>query len=352
MKKYFLIAASASSVVCVFGLSINLFFYIIYFSDANYGRNLSIAMAFFFIICELYLWAFSDKRNLVAVFLKYSLVAFSIFATMSSQFTSTSQKEQQNAEMVYEKTGAEDDVKYYREQIEKQDDIIDRYVTARAEGMLFTRTDEEFTEAKRLKYQYEAELKSAQSVNRQQVAEVFTTKTIYSWFATDLPEIFRNGLNENLVRVLFQLFSSLLLAMMSPVAISTIRSMNIPVKQENPVSDHPVKLEPEEKPVVKDIETKKPVIQKPVIKKKSIFDKLSEDEVSDILKMMFWPVVQRTGDPMKPEGMVSGFKKVRETQPHVKEYTLKECKMVYDEVIRRGLINRESNKVVMEELRG
>jgi len=332
------------STVCAFGLSLNWYYYTIYFNDANYGYKLSISMAVFFILSELSLWGFSGRKNGIAVFLKYSLVAFSIFATLSSQFTSTSQKEQQNAEMVYEKTGTEEDVKYYREQIAIQDKIIQQYVSARAENAYFTKTQDEFEEAKIKKDDYEKKLELAQAVNRQQVSEVFTTKTIYAWFSNDLPELFRNGFTENLVRVLFQFFSSLLLAMMSPVAISTIRGMNPPSAPEKPVSKPHA-------PPDKEIKTEPKKLERKPAKKKTAFEKLSDHEVSDILKMMFWPVVQRTGEPMEPEAMVSGFQKVRETQPHVKEYSLEECKAVYDEVVRRELMESESDKIVMEELR-
>jgi len=341
MKK--ILGSSPLVVLCLSAIIANGGYYQKSFTDSGYPLFYTWLLSAIFISMEAVLWYYPSKKWYLVI-LKFSLVIYSVLITLGAQYFSTSQLESSISEKVYDSIDVGGEIEYYREQIKIQDDRINQIYRQRENDFVFTKTEDSLKSAEEAKAKYEAKIDQLTSKKETAIEEIEKPLSVYSWYAYELPKIFKGELNDNFIRVMFQFFSSMLLALVAPITLTMLRGMNLPSAPEKPVSEAPTQPEKEIKPEPKKVE------RKPA-KKKTAYEKLSDHEVSDILKMMFWPVVQRTGEPMEPEAMVSGFHKVRETQPYVKEYSLEECKAVYDEVVRRELMDSESDKVVMKELR-
>lgn len=318
-------------IVAAGGIYINTKYYWYYFIDSSYPEGLSIIMAIFFILFESILWLYNTK-NLAA--LKISLVVFSVFVTFSSQFLSTSVQESETAHTVYQAVDTSGDIDRYQKEIENINAEIAKINKARTEDFMFTRTDSDLDYYRSEKSKYEALLSDAKAKNEISIQEVVEVKTIYKWFAEDLPNIFKNGLDETLIRVLFQLFSSVILALAGPVCLSQIRKYR--------------EFQPKQTKTRKRKSEPKKVTKQTVKQKKDPFGNLTTKGVENIIKML-------TSHPAYPETMYqpseahNGFKKVWSEQ-EAKIYTEEECRLVYNWIYDKGLMGKEV-EVIQEEAR-
>lgn len=316
LKHY--IPISLLSTVALYAFILNGNYYAQYFVDSGYPGFMPQKMAVFFIATELCLWAFASRKNAVSIALKYGLVLFSIFATLSSQYTSTSEKQDNNAELVYEKIDRSADIEMYREQIKIQDERINSIYRQREENLMFSRTESDLDKAEAEKAKYEKLLSEAQSVNAVEVSEIYESKTIYAWFADDLPRIFQEGWTAEFIRILFQLFSSIILAAVAPMCISMIRAMDI----KKPVSE-PINIIQDE------------IIEEPIIE-------LNKSDKRKIITMIFF-YHEKLGTLISPKDMIKHFEDLHSKDPAIKAYTLEECQAVWDELAQNKLLdtNRE-----------
>lgn len=224
-------------ILALLGMGINAQYFNLYFLDGGYPVALSAIMAVAFIGFESYLWFKSDRYR----WLKVSMVIFSILVTLSSQFSSTSAREVEAVITVNEAAGHADDVARYERELVEINEALSAINDARTEDFMFTRTDSDLEYYRSEKAKYEDLLTEARAANWEAVSESTDVRTIYEWFAVDLPDILRDGITPDLIRVLFQLFSSFVLALMAPVCLTLVRS--------RPVVGH-VESEPEPEPEV------------------------------------------------------------------------------------------------------
>jgi len=333
MKKTFYIFPLA--LLSLGGIILNTVYYLRYFQDANYGYRLSLSMSIFFIFFESALWIYISKKWWIIV-LKFSMVIFSILITLSSQFSSTSEKESYTAEIVFEKTDISGDVDYYREQISILNKRIDEYV---AQQLVFgvLRNKDALEQAKIEKARYESKLDNSQVKKEDDIKIINSPKSIYNWFAEDLPRIMKSGVNENLIRVLFQLFSSFILALMSPISLSMIKNHGIIRK---PAAIAPNKSEVKLPKKIEKIVTAPPVKQKSEVL-------LSSMDKKNILKMLLFRF-DEIGLILQPEDAVEKFISVNKDRPEIRAYTLPECKLVYGELTGKTIAGKNKDKIIKE----
>lgn len=335
MKKLFFIIPL--SLVAIYGFTLNFDYYSLYFSDANYSGNLPFKMALFFILSELVLWAFSSNKNIISISLKYGLVIFSIFATLSSQFTSTSEKETESNKIVFEKIDHSSTIDHYLNQILIQDNRINQIFNQRGDDFLFTKTDDSLLKAESEKLKYEKLLSELQNKNETEIKEVYTVSSIYGWFAVELPRIAQSGLNEEFVRVMFQLFSSLILAAMSPVCISLIRNFKPDNKKPHKKSKHKKIVFPKiELPVLKFPRFKKiPEPEPPP-------EPMKKTSASNIVKMIL------SGDNglLSPETTYEEFLAHPDREKKKLIYSIEDCKIIYDFIVSNALEHKNKDKIM------
>ncbi len=308
-------------------------------------------MATFFISSELCLWAFSSNKNAVSISLKYGLVIFSIFVTLSSQYTSTSEKYSDSAVEIYEKIDNSLLIKDYREQIKIQDTRIDQIFRQRENDFMFTMTDESLKFAQSQKSKYEALLKELLTQDKQEIIKVYEVSNIYQWFSVDLPRIFKSGLNEEFIRVIFQLFSSLILAAMSPVCISLLRSYKPPKQRKAvkpkqipkpKVSKLAVQLEPTEQENLAISEIiPESIIPEPVIIPE-LEIKLTKTGASNIVIML----LKEDYLKLSPEEVSAGFEKLPDATRHNLHYSSEECRVMQDFIISNKLEDEDKDKIM------
>ena len=332
MKK--LLYTMILSLVSIYGFGLNFNYYRLYFIDSGYPDLMPILMSGFFVLSEFSLWSFS-RKNFVSILLKYGLIIFSIVATLSSQFTSTSQKITESAVNIYEKIDNSADIKRYEEQIKKQDERIDLIFEERKEKSYYGLTDKEMDFAQSEKARYEKLLSDIKSENKIEIQEVFEVKSIYAWFAVDLPRIFKSGLNEEFIRVIFQLFSSFILAAISPVCISLIRTYKPEQKKQ-------VKKHSRKKFTVPKISLPKiklPKIKKPVINES---EPLKRTSASNIVKMLL------TGEYglLSPEIAYKEFLEHPDRDKKKLTYSVGDCRFVYDFIVDNNLENKDKDEIM------
>ena len=226
-------------ILATLGCGINAQYFNLYFLDAGYPVGLSTVMAISFIGFESFLWFRSDQYK----WLKVSMVIFSILVTLSSQFSSTSARETEAVTVINQAAGHAEDVARYERELEEINAAMAAINQARTEDFMFTRTDADLNYYRAEKARYEDLLTEARAANWEAVSESVSVRTIYDWFAVDLPEILRDGIAPDLIRVLFQLFSSFVLALMAPVCLTLVRNRPI-VRHVDPEQPTP---EPEPK---------------------------------------------------------------------------------------------------------
>ena len=343
MKKIFFILPLV--IVSAFGFFLNGNYYFYYFESSGYPGLMPVLMSLFFISSELILWSFSSNKNAVSIILKYGLVLFSVVATLSSQYNSTSEKESDSEIIVFEKIDHSSTISHYLNQIAIQDDRINAIFEERKEKSYYGLTDDEMNFAQDEKTKYEKLLYDLQNKNEIEIKDVYKVDSIYAWFAVDLPRIASSGLNEEFIRVIFQLFSSLILAAMSPVCISLVRTY----KPDNKKSD--VKRKPKKTrhkkyvfPKIKIPTVKIPKIKLPAIKKihASEPEPMKRTSASNIVKMIL------SGDNglMSPVIACEEFLQHPERESKKLIYSLEDCRTIYDFIVSSGLENKNKDEIL------
>ena len=311
------------SLLCAGGIYINGAYYFQSYNNSGYSQFFSLGLSVLFMLLEFTLWFYGSNKIHLNI-LKFSIVIYSVTITMGAQYFSTSQLESEITESVYIEIDISGDVEYYRNQIKIQDDRINQIYRQRENDFMFSKTEESLKTAQNEKKNYEVLLESLKEEKTEKVQEINSPKNIYFWYAYSLPKIFSGELSDNFIRVIFQMFSSFLLAIIAPISLTMIRGYNPP---ENKIT-----------PVVTIVE---PTVITP--------EPLSTDAKRDIIKMMYWYKEDGKGDVMTPEMASEEFKKIHEEKPSVRNYSVRECQTVWDEIMSRGLQN-SSVENIREEL--
>lgn len=203
------------------GVFLNGSYYNSSFLSAGYGAFFSLWLSVSLMLMEAILWLY--KPGWIGNGVKIILLFFSVSMTLGAQFFSTSELQSSTAEQVMIATGSDEQIAYLRSQISKEDQRIDSIFEARAKDLVYTRTDDALYDAQKRKSNYEAELSSLLTDRTEDVRQINSPKTLYSWISDDMPKILTSGMTENLIRLLYQLISSILLALMAPISLSMIR---------------------------------------------------------------------------------------------------------------------------------
>lgn len=301
------------------GVAINSAYYFHSFIHSGYGPNYAVALAVAFMFLEVALWLYSSYRQWYLAILKFAIVFYSIFITLSGQYFSTSIAETTARKAISNTTGYEEEIQDYREQIEALNGQIDKYIDQnRLFGSERNRADRERAETKRDELQQR--LYNARDMLRSEEAIIEPPKTAYDLFAG------WTKIDTDTIRFVFQLFASTLLALLAPISLTMIRrGRDVP---------EPEPIQPVEPP---SFGTFNPG--------------LPDHDKATILKMLLWYVEHSNGDLMLPEQAEKEFKRLHEEKETVKKYSLDDCRAVYDEIISRGLEGETAEIIRSEVLR-
>jgi len=294
------------------GAILNGIYYNLYFLSAAYPKLLSLFMAMAFIAFELLLWFYTGKSWLNI--LKISMVVFSVAVTMASQYEATSEKETQITSQVFEVKDFSGDIEYYRERIKQLDDRIDEYIS---QNKVFgtARLKEEREAAEAEKAEIIKKLDELMSRKDTEVEHTIKVSTVYNWFAEDLPLIFKGEINANFIRIIFQLFSSVILALLAPVSLTLIRRRQSDIGIPTSLSAYM----PDNQPMAK-------------------------HDKAQILKMLTY-YMPSGGELMSPEKAVDEFARIHKAKESVKDYSIEECMEVYNEIFSRGLQDKTAEEI-------
>lgn len=313
MKLVYLLPLSASAGL---GIFINGSYYYSAFMMAGYGPFFSFWLSVSFMLMESILWLY--KTGITGNILKVVILFFSVSMTLGAQFFSTSELESRTEEKILSATGNGDRIEYLKKQIEKEDDRIDSIFREREEKTIYTLSSEPLETAQENKKRYEAELSELLSERTVAVEKINSPKTLYGWIAYELPEILRSGISENLIRVVYQLISSALLALMAPISLSMIRMS---------------------------ISKGKPEIVKPEATEAAKSDD-SDRHKKKIADMILYHYPERGF--IAPEKASEYFGNMNKGNSSIPHYTVEECRAVYDEIIKHdGKTKNEIRKEIL-----
>jgi len=288
---------------------------------SGYGPFYSLILAIAIMLFESVLWIFAKKSTPLTI-LKISIIIYSIFITLGAQFVSTSMQTSKTTEVIFNKTDVSGDVKYYREQINKLDNRIDEYIKQQLIfGSEKNRVERENAEAE--KEEYKTLLANAESGKTESIKKINSPKTIYAWIAYDFFKIFKSGLSENLIRIILQLFSSFIIALIAPVSFHLIKEVK---KTRTFKTDNPCGVESEDtikEEVVSN--SKSPIPQK-------IKNELNVNrDIKTILDMLLYYYPEN--EILSAEKAAEYFINVNKSRPEVKAYSKNECSEVLEKVL-------------------
>lgn len=303
-------------ILSLLGVAVNGIYYVNSHNSSGYGSLLAFLMSICFLGLEfvLYLYKLKVLSNRWLIALKLLLIAFSILITMSAQFFSTSVSEVTSNKAV-------NNSEIILQQIEDN-----RVEKDQLNNRLNTYSEQDNTKLAR--EASEERIRFLSSENTRLYALLLSDETtieqpknVYSYYADKF-----NWLEPEDVRIIFQLISSFILAILAPVALTLMKH----------VRDIP-------KPEVK----KKPKTKSPV--KKVVFTPPPKKEIDpNILKMLlhYYP----DGEIMEPEKALTHFNKFNENsikkgEPTRFNYTLNEIRLVYNLIFDRNLDGSSKDEI-------
>jgi hypothetical protein len=359
VKKFIFILPLA--VLASLGIAINSAYYYQSYDTANYGYLFSIGLSATFMGLEAVLWLMSVNKWYISV-LKVAIVFYSVTITLGSQFYSTSELESDIAKTVYVELDTSGDVEYYRKKIDELDLRINEYI---AQQKIFgtERSREERESAEKQKDEYLQKLEGSQNKKQEDVKKINNPISIYSFYAYRIPEILNGDIGEDFIRVCFQLFSSVLLAIIAPISLSMIKNykpvkiVHKPfVKKKQPKKDNTPILKPEISPKLPKVETKTEM--PPVKQPKTVPIKPPEPEIipdhgmskidrKNILKMLLWDFDDKRRIA-PPEEAEQRFLVVHNDRPEIKAYKKEECKKIYDLLLNKRTAGKNKKEIIEE----
>lgn len=323
MKKFLYIFPL--SILCAGGIYINGAYYFQSYMSSGYSQFFSLGLAILFMLLEFTLWFYASGKAYLNI-LKFSIVIYSVTITMGAQYFSTSKLESEIAETIYVEVDTSGDVEYYRQKIDALDERLNVFIEQqRLFGSERSREEREAVESE--KQDWIDKLEESQDRKQDDVQKINKPTSVYNWYAYSLPKIFEGEMSEDFIRVLFQLFSSILLALIAPISLTMIKQYKPATKQ---TVTRQVTPEPEEikttdgKPLnLNNVKWPRP-------------KRLTPPEKSDILRMMYWYKSKETGPVLTPVKTSEAFAKMYKGKSG-RVYTVEECQAVWDEIVSRGV---------------
>lgn len=306
------------AILAALGISINSAYYFDSFVTAGYPVLFALGLSGSYMGLESVLWLYPGAGWYLPV-LKVAIIFFSISATLGSQFFSTSQLEADINKTIYEEIGTSEAVDYYLEQIKKQDDRIDSIYREREEKTIYTLSQSSLENAELKKSEYEKKLEEARRENEIDFQEITKPLSIYSFYAYRIPEIINGDRGEDFIRVLFQLFSSVILALVAPICLSMIKVSASPGDKELGATG--------------EVEIEK--------------GGLTDHDKARITKMLlyFYP---EHGVIIDSEKAAKHFQTLKKGNGDLKEYSVSECEEVRIEVLKHD--GKEKDEIIKEVL--
>lgn len=356
MKFLYIIPLSLSALI---GLFINASYYRTGFLNNGYIGYYPLILAIAFILFEAVLWLYINKNAAITA-LKVSILIFSVNITLGAQFFSTSTQEAETTDKIFKTLDTSGMVQHYLDQIAIQNNRIDSIYRDRENDNIYTLSEDSLIAATAEKSKYEKLLLEAQGKKETAVKKINSPKTIYKWMAEDMPLIFRSGWTENLVRIIQQLFSSILLALMAPVSLSLIRKV---IDEDKAKTSKPngIGIKNKVKELIKTIKGK--------LKSKKPED-LEIIDIDSALDNTKWPRLEEIKpDPtptvktdleyilemllyyypdngiLSPEKSAEWFIDIHKKKPWIKSFTKKECEKIYNKILPFNGMDKEDIKM-------
>lgn len=290
------------------GISINSAYYYDSFLTAGYPTLFAGGLSASFMGLESILWLYPFKARYIPA-LKVSIILFSVSATLGSQFFSTSKLDSEIDRAVYISADTSGDIQYLRDQVEILDNRIDEYIS---QQLIFgtDRNKEALRQTRTEKAKYEEKLDFSHEQKTINVEKINKPMSIYSFYAHRVPEILKGEIQEDFIRVLFQLFSSVIMALMAPLCFSMIKGIKSKQRAEKSKG-------------LRAIRQKEP---------------LSEHDKRRILKVFLYFYPERV---VTPEEATKHFHTLKMANKNLREYTLPECQKIHNKVLKHAGKDKE-----------
>lgn len=298
------------------GISINSAYYYDSFLTAGYPWLFAGGLSASFMGVESIIWLYPFKALYVPV-LKVSIILFSISATLGSQFFSTSKLDSEIEKTVFVAADASGNVKYYREQVEILNKRIDEYIS---QQLVFgtDRNKEALEQARIEKAGYEEKLNFTQDKKDDDIQKINKPVSVYYFYAYRVPEILKGEIEEDFIRVMFQLFSSVIMALIAPICFSMIKSIKIKPKTEK---SSPGRKKQQKQP-------------------------LTGHDRSRITKALLYFYPESV---IEPEKAIKYFHTLKKANNDLREYTLSECRKIHTEIMKHS--GKDKEIIIKEVLR-
>lgn len=288
----------------IMGLLANAIYYYQSFIQSGYISILAFIMLICFLGLEYILYLYKVKNGWLRL-LKVSVIIFSILITLSAQFFATSQDEIKSKKSLNNSSIILRQIENNELEIKQLNEQIINYSKQHWVNTKDAREDAQ----QRKDFLTNKNLELYETITSEE-AIIEIAKSTYTYYA----EILK--CNSEGIRIWFQLFSSILLALISPVSLSLI---------------HTVKLKSEIK-IVPKVEQEKKSVDPNKIK-----------HVAQIVQMLLLKHNQ-TKQIYKPLEAYEKFQLMK-NNPNVFKHTLQEIEDVYSIMIKKNLLNKSYDNI-------
>jgi hypothetical protein len=332
MKKFLYVLPLLA--VATLGIYDNTKYYEISFIQSGYN-SMSRILAITFISAECILWLYNFKQWFWKI-LKVSILLYSISVTLSGQFFDSSLIESESNKNAVITQDYTEEINDYREQITALNARIDTYIEQqRLFGSERNRADRENAE-KDLK-EVQDKLDKARNIKRE-TETVERPKTSYIYYAELLNKLLKKDFHKDDIRVLFQLFSSVILALLAPMSLSKIRTYKSkPVQKKS-------KHKKLKMPKLKLPKISMPKLKLPAVKKtpEPEPEPMKRTSASNIVKMLL------TGNNclLSPQIAYEEFMVHPDREKKKLIYSIEDCTDMYDFIVLNKLENKNKDEIM------
>lgn len=281
-------------------------------------------MAFFFISLEGVLWLYNIRLlhgtlGLIVKILRYAILIYSVLITLSAQFLSTQRHESDQTSHALQAVDHQKDIDNYAQEISVLNKQIQTYIEQqRIFGTNSNRSDRAAAEARRdLLTSLQRQAIEKRDSQSERIIKALPL-TVFDWMDQQLRDPGRSG-SENL-QLIFQLFGSVLLALMAPICLSMVN-----LYKERPVE------------AVTSLE------RAPELK-----DGLSDEDLKEIINMFYY-LHHKAGAPVTALSAEAYFRSMHEKH-ETKLYTADQIRPIF-RTIKRLQLEDLKKSVIFEELK-
>lgn len=354
IKRFFY--SSLLIVVAIGGISINAYYYAYSFYKSGY-EHISWVLAVFYILLESVLWLYDIKKlkgplYAIAVIVRYFIIIYSITITLGAQFLSTSIEESNKSKDVIARVDYQKEIDEYSAEISILNTQIQTYIDQqRIFGAL--RNKEDRTKAEQRRDDLTARRDLAISKRDSQVEEIKASKprTVFLWLHERFKLGFSNGWNtEENIQIIYQLFGSILLALMAPICLSMLkyyRKDGVQVPTETSFSIDTTNYNLTEIAIQEELTTQ----GEPIIKysKPDLFYGIPKHDLKDIIKMLCWDI-EKIGDYRPAEWAADQFASFHVKDPSMKAHSVDDIKKIRKVLVDKNIEAPLSFSKVLSEV--